>query len=178
MLKYNSILIKIKLFYLIITGKVKKNHKPIKIFKDSQIDIKNILIIFPINQEDFRVAIYAFRNLTKKENLNYYFLINGVFSQHFHLSGYVFNIACNKNKIKIDETFYEDRLLNKEYDIIIDLNKEFLFNIATLVNRLKANLKVGIKNQFSDYFFNIQYNLNNEDILEKTYNKIYLMLKK
>tara|TARA_B100000029_G_C17487681_1_gene927926 strand:+ start:570 stop:1106 length:537 start_codon:yes stop_codon:yes gene_type:complete len=178
MSKYNSILVKIKLFYLIITGKIKKNHKVIKIFRESGIDIKNILIIFPVEEEDFRVALYVFRNLTKEENINYYFLINKVFKQHFHLNGYVFNITSNKNKIKIDETFYEDRILNKEYDMVIDLNKEFLFDIALITNRLYAKFKVGIKNEFSDYFYNIQFNLNDKGILEKTYDKICLMLKK
>ena len=166
------------MFYLIITGKIKKNHKVIKIFKESGINAKNILVIFPVVEEDFRVALYVFRNLTKTEHINYYFLINKIFKQHFHLNGYVFNITSNNNKIKIDETFYEHRILNKEYDMIIDLNKEFLFDIALITNKLNAKFKVGIKNEFSDYFYNIQYNLNNQGILEKTYDKICLMLKK
>jgi len=176
--KYNSILVKIKLFYLIIAGKIKKNHKAIKISKKTEINMKNILIIFPIDEEDFRVALYVFRNLSKEENINYYFLVNEIFNQHFHLNGYVFNVSSSNNKIKIDETFYEDRILNKEYDMIIDLNKQFLFNIARLINQLHAKFKVGIKNEYSDYFYNIQFNLNNKGILEKTYDKMCLMLKK
>jgi len=179
MYKYKSIIIKIKLFYLILFGKIKKNNKIIKISKNNSIKIENILIIFPIKEEDFRVALYSFRNLEKTESIHYYFLINTIHKQHFHLGGYAFDVSQNINngKIKIDETFYEHRILNKKYDIVIDLNKEFIFDLSIIINNLNATYKVGIKNNFSDYFYNIQFNLNNEDILEKIYNKIFLMLK-
>ena len=80
------------------------------------------------------------------------------------------------NKVKIDETFNDDRILNKEYDFIIDLNKDFNFDISFLINKLNSVFKVGIKNNYSDYFYNIQFNFNTKDILEKIYNKIYLIL--
>ena len=178
MLKYNPILTKIKLFYLILIGKIKKNHKIVKISKNNQQDIKNILIIFPVNDNDFRVALYTFRDLLKIEQINYYFLINTIFKQHFHLKGYTFEMFYikKKNKIKINETFYDERVLNKHYDIIIDLNKEFLFDLALLVNNLKGNYKIGIKKQYSDYFYNIQFNFNKNGVLEEVYNKIFKMI--
>ena len=147
-LKYNSILTKIKLFYLILIGRVKKQNNKIKISNRKPTDVKNILIIFPIKDEDFRVALYSFRNLSTHNNINYYFLINCIHRQHFHLRGYVFDVLQNikNNKIKIDETFYNDRILNKEYDFIIDLNKDFNFDISLLINKLNSTYKVGIKN--------------------------------
>ena len=174
MLKYNSILRKIKLFYFILTGKIKKNNKLIKISNKNRRNIKNILIIFPINSDDFRVALYTFRGLLKDKNINYYFLINSIFKQHFHLRGYVFEVFHNvrNNKLKINETFYEDRILNKEYDFIIDLNKEYLFDIAILINDLDGFYKIGISNKHSDYFYNIQFSLNDNGVLEEIYNKI------
>ena len=178
-LKYNSILTKIKLFYLILLGRIKKQNNKIKISNRKPTDVKNILIIFPIKDEDFRVALYSFRNLPTHNNINYYFLINCIHRQHFHLRGYVFDVLQNikNNKIKIDETFYNDRILNKEYDFIIDLNKDFNFDISLLINKLNSTYKVGIKNNYSDYFYNIQFNFNTKDILEKIYNKMYLILK-
>ena len=91
-LKYNSILTKIKLFYLILLGRIKKQNNKIKISNRKQTDVKNILIIFPIKDEDFRVALYSFRNLSTHNNINYYFLINCIHRQHFHLRGYVFDV--------------------------------------------------------------------------------------
>ena len=177
-LKYNSILTKIKLFYLILIRRVKKQNNKIKISNRKPTDVKNILIIFPIKDEDFRVALYSFRNLSTHKNINYYFLINGIHRQHFHLSGYVFDVLHNikSNKVKIDETFNDDRILNKEYDFIIDLNKDFNFDISLLINKLNSVFKVGIKNNYSDYFYNIQFNFNTKDVLEKIYNKMYLIL--
>ena len=99
MSKYNSIIIKIKLFYLILIGRIKKNTDTIQIFKNKNKKIKNILIIFPVNEQDFRVALYSFRDLVKTKEINYYFLINTVFSQHFHLSGYTFNLYQNIKNI-------------------------------------------------------------------------------
>jgi len=176
--KYNSILIKIKLFYLILVGRVKKQNNKIKISNRQPTDVKNILIIFPIKDEDFRVALYSFRNLSTHNNINYYFLINGIHRQHFHLKGYVFDLLHNikNNKVKIDETFYDDRILNKEYDFVIDLNKELNFDISLLINKLNSIYKVGIKNNYSDYFYNIQFNFNTKDVLEKIYDNIYLIL--
>ena len=52
MSKYNSILIKIKLFYLILIGRIKKSTNSIKIFKNNSRNIKNILIIFPLNYHE------------------------------------------------------------------------------------------------------------------------------
>ena len=95
------------------------------------------------------------------------------------MRGYIFEIIQNikNNKLKINETFYEDRILNKEYDVVINLNKEFLFDISLIVNNLKSIYKIGIKHQYSDYFYNMIYDYNHEDVLEKIYNWIYLMFK-
>ena len=179
MLKYNSILVKIKLFYLILSGKLRKNKTTISISPNKGIDVKNILIIFPVKDEDFRVALYTFRKLLILDNINYYYLINCIHRQHFHLRGYVYDMysSTRKERIKIDETFYEQRILNKKYDIIIDLNKDFLFDISLLINKLKGKYKIGIKKDYSDFIYNIQYGCNTADILENIYNKIFLILK-
>ena len=47
--------------------------------------------------------------------------------------------------------------INKDYDFIIDLNKEFSFDISLLINNLKSRFKIGIKKEYSDYLYNIQY---------------------
>ena len=82
-----------------------------------------------------------------------------------------------KNRIKIDETFYETRILNKEYDVVIDLNKEFLFDISLLINNLKSKYKIGMKKYYADYLYNIQYNFSSFNVLEKIYNQMFLILK-
>ena len=85
-MKFKVFLTILKLIYLKIIGKIKKINTIIEINQIKRNDSKNILIIFPLKEEAFRVASYAFRNLKQKENTNYYFLINSSYKSHFHLS--------------------------------------------------------------------------------------------
>ena len=177
-MKFKDIQTKIKLNYLKLSGKINKSNLPIEIKNDSNKIIKNILIIFPIKEEAFRVAIYTFRNLVKNKNVNYYFIVNNVYKHHFHLSGYVFDLYYNtkQQKIKFDETFFEERIINKKFDMIVDLNNQFNYDISNFINDLKGYYKVGFKNRYSDYFYNIQIDFSKNDILENSYKKINLML--
>ena len=179
MFKFNSILIKIKLFYFILIGKIKKNKNSIQFSDKSKLDINNILIIFPVDEDDFRVALYAFRDLFKSKQINYYFVINSIFKQHFHLKGYTFEFYHYKknNKIKINETFKEDRILKKQYEFVIDLNKDFIFDIAMIISNINGIYKIGLKNDYSDYFYNIQFNFNKQkSVLEEVYKKIFKII--
>jgi len=179
MIKFKTIQTKIKFIYLVITGKIKKVNNFIEINQNSKKNIKNILMIFPVKEEAFRVALYSFRNLLKVKNVNYFFIVNNVYKHHFHLSGYVFDLFFNvkKQKIRINETFYDERIINKKFDMIIDLNDDFFYDICYLINSLNGYYKVGLKKQYSDYFYNIQFNLSETDNLENGYKKIQLMLK-
>ena len=173
MIKFKTIQTKIKLLYLKFTGKIKISKSFIEIKQNQTKPIKNILIFFPVKEDSFRVALYAFRRFKKKKNVNYYYVINNIYKHHFNLSGYVFNCYNNKEKIKIDETFYEDRIINKSFDMIIDLNNEFNYDICYLISSIKSYYKIGFKNNYSDYFYNVQLK---SDVLEDSYNKIHLML--
>ena len=75
-MKFKDIQTKIKLNYLKFSGKINKSNLPIEINRNDNRSIKNILIIFPIKEEEFRVAIYTFRNLVKNKNVNYYYIVN------------------------------------------------------------------------------------------------------
>ena len=108
MTQFKDIQTKIKLFYRIFSGKIKRSSSLIEISKENHKTIKNILIVFPVGEDAFRVALYSFRSFIKNKNVNYYFIINQVYQHHFSLPGYVFNFNSHKEKIKIDETFYDD----------------------------------------------------------------------
>ena len=177
-MKFKDIQTKIKLLYLSFMGKIRKKNTPIEISNQNKKVIKNILIIFPIKEEEFRVAVYTFRNLIKNNDVNYYFIVNSIYKHHFNLSGYVFDLFYDikKQKVKFDETFFEERIINKEFDMIIDLNCHFNYDISSFINNLESYYKIGFKNMYSDYFYNIQINFNEDDTLENSYNKINLML--
>ena len=65
---------------------------------------------------------------------------------------------------------------NKQFDMIIDLNNEFLFDISYLINNMSGYYKIGFKNSYSDYFYNIQLDLPSFGVLEHSYSKINMML--
>ena len=116
--------------------------------------------------------------MIKNKDVNYYFIVNGIYKHHFNLSGYVFDLFYDtkKQKVRFDETFYEERIINKKFDMIIDLNCRFNYDISSFINNLESYYKIGFKNMYSDYFYNIQINFNEGDTLENSYNKINLML--
>ena len=68
--------------------------------------------------------------------------------------------------------------LKKKFNVIIDLNDEFFYDIALFLNQLDADYKVGIRNEYSDLFYNIQFTINKSNILENGYKQINKILNK
>ena len=177
MLKFNSIYIKIKLFCYKFIGKIKNNINKIEV-KEKSLEPQNILIIFPVREHAFQSALYTFRNLVQHENSNYYYLINRVYNNHFHLHGntHYLNYFSKKNKIYFDETFLEINDISNAFDMVIDLNEFFNYDVALFLNSLNAQYKIGLKKEFSDWFYNLQFDLTNSEILEDGYKKIKLII--
>ena len=62
--------------------------------------------------------------------------------------------------------------ISEKFNIIIDLNNEFIYDIAILINKLSANYKIGIKNDYSDLFYNMQFTIDKTNVLENGYKQI------
>ena len=174
MFKFNPNILKIKLLYLNFLGKISKNNFKINT-SHSISNINSVLIVFPIEEQDFNVAKYSFRDLLSKNNIDCVFLINNIFYNTTRFSGetYGLNYIKKKNKITLNENFNTENIINKEFDVVIDLNCNFILDIAMIINKLKSNYKVGFKSQYSDLFYNIQFEY---DTLEGCYSKINSML--
>ena len=142
--------------------------------------VDKILIVFPMDEPSFRVAMYAFRGLGQKDSnrKNYKFIIKEQFKDLFYL--------CSGTPILIKNSDYEnmlsdekellDKLKNTKYDMIIDLNSNFHLGISRLISRLRADLKVGFSNYFSDRFYNIQLDVSKSGIMERAYKQVNVML--
>ena len=174
MLKFNPNILKIKLFYLNIIGRIKKNNFIINTNNLNK-RLNSILIIFPIEQTEFDVAKYSFRNLLSNSDNEYIYLINNVYYNNSHFMGttYGLNYFKKKDKIIINENFYTDHIMNKEFDVVIDLNFNFFLDIAMLVNKIQSDYKICLKDDYSDWFYNVQLEC---DTLEYGYDKINSML--
>ncbi len=176
-MKFKAFSTKLKFFYLKLTGKIKKMDRSVEIIS-TKTAIKNILVIFPLKEDAFRVALYAFRNLKRKKNTNYYYLINSIHKNHFHLPGYIYDVYYNNKRqtADIDKYFINEIIKSKNFEIVVDLNNEFIFDISYLINNISGYYKVGFKNTYSDYFYNIQLDLPTFSVLENSYSKINIML--
>lgn len=176
-MKFKAFSTKLKFFYLKLTGKIKKMDRSVEIIS-TKTAIKNILVIFPLKEDAFRVALYAFRNLKRKKNTNYYYLINSIHKNHFHLPGYIYDVYYNNKKqtADVDKYFINEIIKSKKFEMVVDLNNEFIFDISYLINNISGYYKVGFKNTYSDYFYNIQLDLPTFSVLENSYSKINIML--
>ena len=104
-----------------------------------------------------------------------YYLINNVYLSSFQFLGtiYGYNYINKKNKVSINKNFFSDSVIKMNFDVIIDLNANFILDIAMLNNKLNSNYKIGFKSEHSDLFYNIQFKTKT---LEEGYNKINSML--
>ena len=167
------------IFYWNITGRINKlgPHLKLTLTKGQP---EKILIVFPMDEPSFRVALYAFRELGQKEGyrINYKYIIKEQFKDLFHLRSGTKILVKNAeyDNMLPDEKQILEQLQNTTYDIIIDLNSYFHIGIARLISLLKGDLKIGFSNTFSDQFYNIQLDISKSGIIEKGYKQIKMIL--
>ena len=168
-----------KIFFWTFTGRINKLGPRLQVTL-KQGRAEKILIVFPMDESSFRVALYAFRELGQNDayQRNYKYIIKEQFKDLFHLRSGVPILIRNsayENTLS-DEIQILDQLQNTQYDIIIDLNSNFHLGIARLISLLKADLKVGFTSSFSDQFYNIQLDISKSGVMEKGYKQVNMML--
>jgi hypothetical protein len=62
--------------------------------------------------------------------------------------------------------------------MIIDLNSQFNLSLSQLISLIPSKYKVGFLSEFSDWFYNIQFNISKDSFLEKGYSQIKSLLKR
>ena len=163
------------MFYLIF-GKISK--KTAKIKFPNHTNVKDVVIFFPANEKAFRVAMYSFREFDFfKNNINYYFVINQKFENLIKLNApNLIFMRYNRSRVSFCELKDKDKLINKNKDIIIDLNTEFNLELCRFIDTINCDYKIGFKNEFSDYFFNFQLDTYNDNVSENSFKRIQKIL--
>ena len=168
-----------KIFFWTVTGRMQKIRTRLKV-KLVQGNSENVLIVFPMDEPSFRVAIYAFRDLGKNDETKrkFIFLIKEQFRQLFHLQmgEAVFIEAAAPNDILSDEKYILQSIKQKHFDIIVDLNPVFHLGITRLISLMSSDLNIGFTSPFSDKFYNIQLDISKSGIMEKGFKQINLIL--
>ena len=97
-----------RIFFWTITGRMKKIHTRLKV-NLAKGNSENILIVFPMDEPSFRVALYAFRDLGKNDEIKreFIFLVQEQFRELFHsqFGQIVFIESAEPDNILSDERF-------------------------------------------------------------------------
>ena len=163
----------IKKFFTSTQPEENKTHSNISISKKSS-SPKTILVLFPFEENFFRVASYSYRNLPyDRDNIEFHYLINRNFSDSFSLR------RGNIHKMDLDDKFNivnKNSLLSQlnkvNFDIIIDLNISYNQKMEDFILMQDSNYKIGFKHKKSDLLYNVQLDISKSQIAENGYQKI------
>ena len=175
-MNFNLSIIRLKIMFYLLIGKIRNFPPKIQLPNDQK--IKNVAIFFPTDENSFRLSLYSFRKFDfNKENVTYYFIINQKFHNMISLSSpNMIFVNYKKNKIKFCDLGQENLLLENKIDIIVDLNLDFSFGASKFIAYLKSDIKIGFKSRFSDYFYNLQLESNDDGTTEQSYQRIQQIL--
>ena len=175
-MNFKLLKLNLKIAWLKLVGKLEKISDSSD-FSSISIDSPRILIILPIEQELISKSMKCISEIIdsyKSRNTKFSFIINNRIEgklNFYNIKTLTLNISkrgnVNNSKKILDEIYFE------KYDIIIDLNINFSFEISMLINELRSKYKVGFVSNHSDLFYNIQLQTNKKDA---TYNSIKYLL--
>jgi len=177
-MNFKLLKLNLKIAWLKLVGKLGKISDSSD-FSSIRIDSPRILIILPIEQELISKSMKCISGIIdsyKSRNAKFSFIINNRIEDKlnfYNIKTLTLNISkrgnVNNSKKILDEIYFE------KYDIIIDLNINFSFEISMLINGLRSKYKVGFVSNHSDLFYNIQLQTNKKDA---TYNSVEYLLGK
>ena len=175
-MNFKLLKLNLKIAWLKLVGKLEKISDSSD-FSSISIDSPHILIILPIEQELISKSMKCISGIIdsyKSRNAKFSFIINNKIEgklNFYNIKTLTLNISkrgnVNNSKKILDEIYFE------KYDIIIDLNINFSFEISMLINELRSKYKVGFVSNHSDLFYNIQLQTNKKDA---TYNSVKYLL--
>jgi len=135
---------------------------------------KTILVVFPFEENFFRVASYSYRNLPyDRDNIEFHYIINSNFSDSFSLRrGNIHKMNLDNKFNIINKTSLLNDLNKINFDIIIDLNINYNQKMEDFILMQDSNYKIGFKHNKSDLLYNVQLDISKSQIAENGYQKI------
>jgi len=158
-MNFKLLKLNLKIAWLKFSGKIEliKNSSN---FSLNDLESPKILIILPIEKELIDKSIQSISKVMeyyKNKDSDFVIIINNHLKHKlnfYNMKTHRFDVS-KKNKINnskdiLDKVFYDD------FDIVIDLNINFIFEISMFIQQLKSKYKVGFVSNYSDFFYNIQ----------------------
>lgn len=141
----------------------RKEHDAPQQFTDFVRRARNILIVLPSGYDNALVAGNTLKKVFDRlENAHLTILTTGI--RATALSDMGRSEVVRLDDVDITKLFLPrrtvlHRLLGRTYDMAIDLNLDFVLHAAYICKASRASVRVGIKHQNSEHFYNIQLNL-------------------
>lgn len=163
----------IKKFFTSTQPEKNKTQSNILISKKSS-SPKTILVLFPFEENFFRVASYSYRNLPyDRDNIEFHYLINRNFSDSFSLRrGNIHKMDLDDKLNIVNKNSLLVQLNKSNFDIIIDLNISYNQKMEDFILMQDSNYKIGFKHKKSDLLYNVQLDISKSQIAENGYQKI------
>ena len=163
----------IKKFFTNTQPEDNKTKSNISISKKSS-SPKTILVLFPFEEDFFRVASYSYRNLPyDRDNIEFHYLINRNFSDSFSLRrGNIHKMNLDDKLNIVNKNSLLAQLNKSNFDIIIDLNISYNQKMEDFILMQDSNYKIGFKHKKSDLLYNVQLDISKSQIAENGYQKI------
>ena len=163
----------IKKFFTSTQPEKNKTQSNILISKKSS-SPKTILVLFPFEENFFRVASYSYRNLPyDRDNIEFHYLINRNFSDSFSLRrGNIHKMDLDDKLNIVNKNSLLAQLNKSNFDIIIDLNISYNQKMEDFILMQDSNYKIGFKHKKSDLLYNVQLDISKSQIAENGYQKI------
>jgi len=144
-------------------------------------DIRNILLCMPLEWREFRVARYVLKFLpTDEQGYHLIFLTPEEHAEKIPMRPGDAVITLDPSKRPSPVQFppgIERRVLDLQYDAVVNMNTEFDLGLARLIARTDAPLRIGFGGKYSEYFYNVEIgSTENRFLLEGAYRSIQRLL--
>ena len=159
----------LKIAWMKAIGKLDKVNNSME-FTSAKIDSPKILIIFPIDKEQVPKSMEAISEIINSQedrDANFSFIINNNIDNRMNFYDIETLSLVVLKSGKIDNlSDILDKIFFKKFDIIIDLNINFKIEIAMMINELESRYKIGFVSGYSDYFYNVQLKVKDNNVYE------------
>lgn len=143
---------------------------------------RRALIILPTEYDDAFTAGTTFKALKEKfDHLQITILTEGIRAtplNEFQKSKIIRMRSSHINKLFLPRQNFLRTILENKYDIVIDLNLDFVLYTAYISKASGANIRIGFAHKYTDYFYNIQFNVDRNRPAQEIYNQLVQYLKK
>lgn len=168
------------LLFLKLSHKIKKSKKPIDIFKNLS-KAKSVLICMPNDHKEFNDALIVLDELVNtflKAQCTILITGKSRFVDTLSASGKISTISqTDINFLGVPSKSIRHKLLSHDFDIAVDLNKNFDFVSTYLCISSKAALKICFSEKTRNDFYNFELRLSPDLSLVAQYQKFIRYLR-